>query len=81
MSKNTPNAALDWDSPIANDGKSFHLFPDGAEVCFEVIELTRATSKNLNCPMAKLKLRLYDPAAPDLENVIQENLVLCSVNA
>jgi len=76
MSEKINGSALDWDSPIENDGKSVYLFPDGSEVRFEVIELTRATSRNLNCPMARLRLRLHDPSHPELENVIIENLVL-----
>ena len=76
MSEKINGAALDWDSPIANEGRNFHLFPEGAEVHFEVTDLTRATSRNLNCPMAKLKLRVFEFSNPDLENVIIENLVL-----
>ena len=69
--------AIDWDSPIVNDGenKEFFLFPDGAEVNFEVMELQRSSSKNLHCPMAKLVLRLFDKDG-EHEAQCYENLVL-----
>ncbi len=69
---NENGKALDWDSEVQNDGQGWQLLPE-SEAQFEVLELTKATSTKLNCPMAKLRLKVWNEHG---ETEITEHLVL-----
>jgi len=50
--------AMDWDSPVENEGNAFTVLAEDAECNFVVKELEKSRSENKQCPMAILHLEL-----------------------
>ena len=71
--------AMDWDSPVENEGEEFTLLPAGSEANFEVLGLDKSrVSKPGNytgCPMAKMKIAVRNEHG---STVVNESLILHS---
>ena len=64
--------SIGWDTEIPDDAQEHTLLPDGSEVDFEVLRMTKTTSKN-GAPMAKLTLQVESKLGT---NILTEYLVL-----
>lgn len=52
------NEALDWDSPIENEGQNFTVLPEDTECTYKVLSMEKGHSDRGNCPQAILELEL-----------------------
>lgn len=52
------NEALDWDTPIENEGTPFVLLPDNTECTYVVLSMEKGHSERSNCPQAILDMEV-----------------------
>lgn len=50
------NDALDWTTPIENEGSSFLVLPEGTECTFKVLSMEKGYSERSQCPQAILEM-------------------------
>lgn len=66
------NEAMDWNSPIEDDGQQFVILPEDTEVDCTVIEFEQAFT-TAGAPMAKLRIKCV---AAEGKTIVDENLAL-----
>ena len=52
------NDALDWTTPIENEGSSFLVLPEGTECTYEVLTMEKGYSERSQCPQAILEVEV-----------------------
>jgi hypothetical protein len=50
--------ALDWDTPIENEGTSFVVIPENTECTYTVLSMEKGHSERSNCPQAILEIEV-----------------------
>lgn len=52
------NDALDWGTPIENEGTSFVVIPENTECTYKVLSMEKVYSERSQCPQAILELEV-----------------------